>query len=144
MDEKPMENSELFRKESVEHIQSPEQLNEYMRVTNPTIWVVLISVIILLAGMLIWSRFATINSFAYGTAIVTDGDMMVVFKDQQIAANVKEGMTVTAGEKSTSIDYVGRLDDGTIVAVADTDLADGTYEVSVEFRRTQVLHLLFN
>ena len=48
-----MEES-LFRKNSVEHISSPEQLNDYLRVTSPAIWVVLIAVIILLAGVLIW------------------------------------------------------------------------------------------
>ena len=45
-----MEES-LFRKNSVEHISSPEQLNDYLRVTSPAIWVVLIAVIILLAGV---------------------------------------------------------------------------------------------
>ena len=56
-----MEES-LFRKNSVEHISSPEQLNDYLRVTSPAIWVVLIAVIILLAGVLIWASFANIDS----------------------------------------------------------------------------------
>ena len=63
-----MEESSLYRKESMERIQSPEQLNDYLRITNPTIWILLIAVIILLAGMLIWSSYATIGSFAQGTA----------------------------------------------------------------------------
>ena len=51
-----MEQSSLFRKASVERIQSPEQLNDYLRITNPTIWVLLAAVIVLLAGMLMELR----------------------------------------------------------------------------------------
>ena len=73
-----MEES-LFRKNSVEHISSPEQLNDYLRVTSPAIWVVLIAVIILLAGVLIWASFANIDSFVTGTAQVEDGKMVIIF-----------------------------------------------------------------
>ena len=144
MDEKQAEGSSLFRKESVESIQSPEQLNEYMRVTNPTVWIVLISVILLLAGMLIWSTFATVDSTVRGTAIVDEGTMIVVFTDPQVAASIKEGMTVSAGDSTSVINSLGRLEDGTIFAIADTDLPNGSYEAGVLFRRTQVIELLFN
>ncbi len=144
MDEKQAEGSSLFRKESVENIQSPEQLNEYMRVTNPTVWIVLISVILLLAGMLIWSVFATVDSTVRGTAIVDEGTMIVVFTDQKVAASIKEGMTVSAGDSSSVINSLGRLEDGTIFAIADTDLPNGSYEAGILFRRTQVIELLFN
>ncbi|MBQ6372617.1 MAG: hypothetical protein IJJ22_05805 [Oscillospiraceae bacterium] len=139
-----MDQTSLFRKESVENIQSPEQLNDYMRVTNPAVWIVLISVIILLAGMLIWSYFATIDSFARGSAFVEDGSMVVVFTDAQVASNVKEGMTVSAGESTSVINSLGRLEDGTLFALAQTDLPNGSYDASVLFKQTQVLKLLFN
>ena len=144
MDEKQAEGSSLFRKESVESIQSPEKLNDYMRVTNPTVWIVLIAVILLLAGMLIWSCYATIDSFIRGTAIVDEGTMIVVFTDTQVASTVKEGMTVTAGDSTSVIGSIGRLEDGTIFALADTDLPNGSYEASIQFRQTQVIKLLFN
>ncbi len=134
----------LFRKESVESIQSPEQLNDYMRVTNPTVWIILVSLIIMLAGMLIWSYYATIDSFIRGTAIVEDGSMVVVFTDTQVANNVEEGMEVTAGNSTSVITSLGRLEDGTVFALASTDLPNGSYEARVLFRQTQVIRLLFN
>ena len=33
--------SNLFRKKSLERISSPEQLNEYVRVSTPSVWLVL-------------------------------------------------------------------------------------------------------
>ena len=47
--------SELFREKSLERVSSPEQLNDYIKVTTPSVWLVLIAVILLLVGILTWS-----------------------------------------------------------------------------------------
>lgn len=48
-----MEGSSLFRQSSMDRIRSPEQLNDYLRVTHPGVWVLLAAVAVLLAGLLI-------------------------------------------------------------------------------------------
>ena len=53
--------SELFRKKSLERIQAPEELNDYIRVTTPSVWLVLLATAVLLLGMLAWSIFGTVN-----------------------------------------------------------------------------------
>ena len=53
--------SDLFRKKSMEKISSPEELNDYIRVTTPSVWLVLLATVILLLGMLAWSIFGTVN-----------------------------------------------------------------------------------
>ena len=50
----------IFRKKSIERISNPEALNDYIRVTTPSVWIVLIALVILLAGMLAWSIFGTV------------------------------------------------------------------------------------
>ncbi len=139
-----MERSALFRKESMDRIQSPEQLNDYLHITNPTVWVVLAAVIILLAGMLVWSSFATISSFAEGTASVENGSMTVRFTDEDLARNVEAGMSVVVGDVSSTISSVGRGEDGAVFALANTTLSDGVYDARVTYRTTQVIQLLFN
>ena len=37
-----------------EHIKSPEQLDNYIRVTSPGAWFVLSAIIIMLAGFIFW------------------------------------------------------------------------------------------
>lgn len=54
--------SELFRKKSIDRVSSPEQLNDYIRVTAPPVWAVLLALLILLAGMLVWSITGTVTS----------------------------------------------------------------------------------
>ena len=54
--------AELFRKKSMDRVSSPEQLNDYIRVTSPSIWLVLLAIILLLVGMLAWSVFGTVET----------------------------------------------------------------------------------
>ena len=51
----------VFREKSMERVSSPEQLNDYIRVTTPSIWLVLLGLVILLVGMLTWSIFGRVE-----------------------------------------------------------------------------------
>ena len=137
-----MEES-IFRKKSMDRITSPEALGDYLRVTNPTVWLIMISIILLLAGFLIWSTMASFSSFATGTALVKDGSMLVTFDNEQVAKSVKDGMTVVAGGTESRVS-VGTDADGRIFASAPTTLADGSYPAKVIYKQKQVIRLLFN
>lgn len=138
-----MEEQSLFRKESMERITSPEQLNDYLRVTSPTVWVVLAAIVLLLVGVLIWASFANIDSFVTGTARVEAGQMVITFDDAALSGNVQAGMEATVGETTATIQSVGHGEDGNLFAVAETALSDGSYDARVVFRQTQVIRLLF-
>ena len=137
-----MEHVRLYRKESLERIESPEQLNQTLRVTNPSVWLLLTAVILLLVGLLVWGSFTYIDSVAYGSAEVSGGSMTLRFDDERAANNLEPGMRVTIGDSSTEIRSLGRDEQG-VFAVADTDLADGVYEAGVQYKQTQILRLLF-
>jgi len=137
-------DQKLYREKSLERISSPEQLNDYLRVTSPSVWIILAAIVILLAGLLVWSSVATIESYVSGTGEVKDGVMTIRFEDQQFAKNVETGMTVSAGDTQTSISSIGRDAGGLYIATASTKLADGFYPVRISYKRTQVLDLLFS
>ena len=136
-------DQKLYRQKSMDRISSPEQLNDYLLVTNVSVWVILAAVILLLAGMLIWSSSATIESYTEGSAQVQGGVMTIRFTDQQFARNVEAGMPVRAGDTETVVSSIGRDENGLVIATADTALADGYYPVRVSYKQTQVLRLLF-
>lgn len=137
-----MEQAHLYRKESLERIQSPEQLNDYLRVTNPSVWVLLTAVILLLAGLLIWGAVTDIDSVAAGSAEVTDGVLTLRFDKDAITDGIEVGMSVTVGETDYPIRTLGYDEQG-YFALADTDLANGVYEAGVQYKHTQILRLLF-
>ena len=56
-----MAEKSIFRDKSLERISAPEQLNDYIKVTKPSVWVVLIATILLIAGALVWAIFGKIE-----------------------------------------------------------------------------------
>lgn len=135
---------QLYREKNITRISSPEQLNDYLKVTKPAVWAVLAAIVLMLIGTLIWGSFAYIGSSVEGIAEVKNGTMTVYFKDDSFAGNVQEGMNVKVGETSSTIIGVGLDQNGRVFAQAETILDDGSYLASVTYKQTQVLSLLFN
>ncbi len=52
---------DLFRKESLEGLRSPEKLDEHLQVTNTSVWIVLIAILLLVVGFVVWSLTAHIS-----------------------------------------------------------------------------------
>lgn len=134
----------IFRRKSLDKITSPESLGDYLHVTNPSVWMILAAVILLLVGMLIWASTANIDSYVYGTAQVENGNMRISFDDPQTAGNVETGLTVVVGETRSTVTGVGTDGTGQTFASASTTLSDGSYPAKVLLRQTQVIRLLFN
>lgn len=61
-------NDKIFRKKSVDKMSSPEQLNDYIKVTNPGVWMVLAAIAVLLAGVCVWGK------YYYVYYVVDDGE----------------------------------------------------------------------
>jgi len=137
-------DQKLYREKSLSRISSPEQLNDYLRVTSPSVWIILAAIVLLLAGLLIWSSVATIESSVSGTSEVKNGVMTIRFDDQKFAKNVETGMPVFAGDTQTTVSSIGRDAGGLLIATANTTLADGFYPVRISYKSTQVLDLLFS
>ena len=53
---------QIFREKSLERIASPEQLDDYIRSSSPTMWILLAAIIILLAGVCVWGVFGRLWS----------------------------------------------------------------------------------
>ena len=101
----------IFRKKSLDRVSSPEQLTDYIKVSNPSIWIVLLAVVILLISVLIWSIFGSIPDTVKQNALVQDG-VAVCYVDSDTALKLKAGMkTEISGTK------------GTILEISDTPLS---------------------
>ena len=138
-----MANS-VFRKKSLERIASPEQLDDYLHVTTPMVWVVMAAVIILLVGLMAWGSVASLDSYAGGKGTVENKIMTIQFDDADLAENVQTGMKILTGNMEFTVSGIGYGSDGARFALADTDLPDGTYDVRVSYKQTQILKLLFH
>ncbi len=138
------QQEQLFRKESVARVSSPEQLSDYLHVTSPAIWVVLAAVILLLAGLFVWSSVTAVESYATGRAEVRGGVLTMTFDAAERAENVAVGMDVKVGDRVIPVLSTGRDENGRLIAVADADLPDGSYDTRVGYKSTQIIAMLFN
>ncbi len=86
-------NEKLFRKSSIDRVNSPEQLNDYIRVANPGVWIILLSVVALLVGVVIWGVFGTIET-KVETVLVVENGKAVCYLTSDSFQSVKEGMEV--------------------------------------------------
>ena len=53
-------NNSIFRQKSIDKISSPEKLDDYIKVTTPSVWITLIAIVLLLAGAVVWSIFGAV------------------------------------------------------------------------------------
>ena len=130
-----MEN-QVFRQKSVERIASPEQLQDYMRVTTPGTWMVLAAVILLLAGLILSSALVNVESTLKERAVVEeDGTMLEIALPLTQKALVSPGMKVRVADREASVDMVFQSgDEVAVVAVLPENsekLAAGTYDVEI-------------
>ena len=122
------ENQTVFRKKTLDRISSPEQLTDYLRVTNPGIWVVLAAVILLLAGVFAWSMVGTLETKAEVKVVVSDHIAQIVPLSSETMA---DGMPLRVSGQDYRIAFAQTDEYGRSVGMAEVNLPDGTYDGTV-------------
>ncbi len=56
-----MAEKSIFRKKSLERVTSPEQLDDYIKVTTPSVWMIMFATLLLIAGTFFWAVFGKIQ-----------------------------------------------------------------------------------
>ena len=77
----------LFREKNLERLESPEKLNDYLRVTSPGVWMTLAAVIVLLIGVCIWGVFGTIQATTQAAIVTENGESVCM-----VPASALEGV----------------------------------------------------
>ena len=91
----------LFREKSIERIESPEKLNDYLKVTSPGVWLVLGTIIIILAGVCIWGVFGSIEATSPAAIVAKDGESVCLVPEAAIAGVVKTRTAKMDGKNLT-------------------------------------------
>lgn len=138
-------SEELFRKKSIDKMKSPENLNDYIRVSNPGVWLLLISIIVLLAGACIWGFFGHIDSTAAVEVHVEDGTV-TCYPEKDSTASVTAGMTVKfAGCEGTIISITESPDGRCACRIGAAEVpSDGIYTGELVLEQIRPLSLLLD
>ena len=109
-------SNEVFRKKSIERINSPEDLNEYIRVSNPGIWLLLIGIIVLLFGAVVWGYVGSLETWEDATIIAENGQVTCVLRPE-IQDKLASGMQVVIEDydiKTQIVKVISNTVDSTI------------------------------
>lgn len=101
-------NEQLFRKKSIDRVSSPEQLDAYIRVANPGVWMVLAAIVVLLVGVCVWGILGRLDTTVSAVAVCEDGAVCLYVKEGQ-QTGLQTGMEVRIGETSCFITEIAPL-----------------------------------
>ena len=135
--------TQIFRKKSLENISSPEQLNDYLKVTNVGIWAILASVILLLAGIIAWSSVDRLETTANGVAVVENGTAQILISDTS-KGDIESGMSFRIGDDEYKVSAVEKDDLGRSIAYAPVSESDGKYDVKIVIESIAPISFLFS
>ena len=138
-------SEEIFRKKSLDKVKSPESLDDYIRVSNPGVWLLLISVIVLLIGAVVWGIFGHIDSTVSATFRVENGEAVCYIAEENIKG-ITEGMTVKFDGKEAVIESIGAKENSEYACTLKTDdaLTDGFYDGEVVTKSYNPLSFVLN
>ena len=88
----------IFRQKSLDRISSPEQLNEYIRVSTPSVWMVLIAIMVLLAGVCVWGVFGHMDTTLPVAAVAQEGTVTAYVRETDIAKVKAEAVVTVDGD----------------------------------------------
>ena len=157
-----MADETVFREKSIERISSPDQLNDYIRLSDPGVWFVLAAIVVILTGTCIFGALGHIDSTVPGVGISADGKLTCLVKKEygdrlsrvmkakidgsEYRISMRSDKPVTVWDTTDSYAlYIGDMQPGEWVYELDVDgeFTDGSYEVSVVTEEISPLDFLF-
>lgn len=119
-------NQTVFRKKSIERVSSPEQLDAYIRVANPGVWMILAAIVILLIGVCVWGIFGHLETTVSCVAVSRKTDVTTLYVKEADVASMEAGMIVRVDGEETSITEIGAEP-----VMVDVDLNDSLNEYAL-------------
>ncbi len=116
----------LFRQKSLDKISSPEQLNDYIAVTNPGVWLLLVSIVLALCGAIIWGNFGKLETRIKVPAIVGDNGTILYVEAADVGKS-KGGLEVEIGYVEGEVITLGLEGHKAYEVLGDIALSESGY-----------------
>lgn len=135
----------VFRQNNINKVKSPDNLNEYIHVANPGVWVLLAAVIVLLTGLCVWGIFGQLSTEVKSNAQIKDG-IATCYLQYDEAIEVQIGMNATIdGHYGTVTELSIRSGADSICQIQIEDnLPDGNYIVYITIDNIHPISFLFS
>ena len=156
-------NEQLFRKKSIDRVSSPEQLDAYIRVANPGVWLVLIAIVALLVGVCVWGILGALDTTISAVAVCENNTITLYVKDEEGKA-IQAEMEVQIADATASVTaispmpikaqtalsdyarYIGGFggEDWVYAIQTDAQLPDGVYSAKIILESVSPMSFIVN
>lgn len=136
---------EIFRKKSLDMAKSPDNLDDYIRVSNPSVWLLLISVIVLLIGAVVWGVFGYVDS-TVPSLVSVQNEQAVCYVAEEDITSVNDGMIVKYDDCEAVINKIGEKSDQGYECLLDADSypVDGLYDGKIVTKSYHPISFVLN
>lgn len=99
--------NQIFRKKSLDRVSSPDQLDDYIRVTPPSVWLVFAAIAVLLVGVCVWGALGYLETVTPVAAYSdpASGQLVLYIKEKD-QPYVKEGTVFRINEQEYTVSSV--------------------------------------
>ena len=155
--------SNLFRKKSMDRISSPEQLNDYIRVSTPSVWMLLTAIVVLLAGVCVWGIFGHMDTTLTAVAVSENGQVTAYVRQADVGSVHVDAAVTVDGQAAKVLSiaaqpvqaeegfteymrHVGGLAQGEWVYAVTLDIAcpDGVYTAQIVIDSVSPMSFVLN
>lgn len=132
----------LFRDQSLERLSSPDALDHYIKVVNPSTFLILATVSVFLLTLLIWSIFGRVDTKITVPVYAQSGQCVARISD---GSQLELGMSVEQnGEKYGTIVLLQEEAEETLLFIEGEALADGMYVMDVVVEQLHPIYFLLS
>ena len=129
-------NEGLFRQKSIDKVSSPESLNDYVKVASPSVWLILIGIIVLLVGVCIWGITGRLDTVV-NAAVVSEDEGQILYISEEDINKINVGMDLQINDENCQILEIdgtpkqGKLLSPIVLHALDIDEDEWAYEVKI-------------
>lgn len=157
------DKNSISRKASLDRVSSPEQLNDYIKISHPGVWLILTAVALLLVGLLVWGVFGELTTVRDAVAVVENGrakcymtpaaaDVLATGQPIRLAdadgtvTDISATPTALTADLDAYAMYVGgfQVGDFAVSFTADIAAPDGVYPAKVIVESVSPISFLLN
>ena len=127
----------ILTKKRGEQVKSPEQLSDYIKVSNVGVWILLGLVFLLLASVLVWGIVGSLNTTVKATCVAENGKVVcyltsvdkIDIGDEARMSDISGKVTSISEKPRSAADISGDYDEYTAYQL---NLSDWNYTVTID------------
>ena len=148
------EQNQIFSKEAMDKLRSPERLDKIFPITTPTGWVMMAAIMVLLFSIVLWSIFGAFTVQATGMGLIMDSAGVVNVKHissgKVSAVYIKTGQRIHAGDLIAQLEQAEHSADTRMaqhsmgLATNDRDALNKVYQYDTKKQRQEIAEYIYS